>query len=125
MLNPTLVKAFKAGAAIEQNRIVKMDSADGQVIKSAAATDKHVGVSVASIDTASGDRVDVVLSGIYEVKAGGTITRGDPITSDASGQAVTAAPSAGTNNPVIGRALTSAVSGDLVDVLIQNGTFQG
>lgn len=125
MLNPTLVKAFKAGAAIEQNRIVKMDSADGQVIKSAAATDKHVGVSVGSIDAASGDRVDVVLAGIYEIKAGGTITRGDLITSDASGQAVAAAPGAGTNNPVIGRALTSAVSGDLVDVLIVQSTTQG
>lgn len=125
MLNPTLIKAFTAGASVTQNRIVKMGAADGAVIQAAAATDKPIGVSVASLDAASGARVDVVLSGIYEVKAGGTITRGDPITSDASGQAVTAAPAAGTNNGIIGRALQSAVSGDMVDVLICPSSFQG
>ncbi|MBL0142654.1 MAG: DUF2190 family protein [Betaproteobacteria bacterium] len=125
MLNPLLTKAFTAGAAVAQNRIVKMGAADGAVIVAAAVSDKPIGVSVASIDAASGGRVDVVLAGVYEVKAGGTITRGDPITSDATGQAVTAAPAAGTNNGIIGRALQSAVSGDMVDVLICPSSFQG
>lgn len=125
MMNPLLVKAFNAGAAVTQNRIVKCGAADGEVIQAAAAADKPIGVSVASLDAASGARVDVVLAGVYEVKAGGTITRGDPIASDASGQAVTAAPAAGTNNGIIGRALESAVSGDLVSVLICPSSFQG
>lgn len=125
MMNPTLIKSWTAGAAITQNRIVKMGAANGAVILAAAAADQPVGVSVTSIDPASGARVDVVHAGIYEIKAGGTITRGARVTSDATGQAVAAAPAGGTNNGIVGIALQDAAAGDMVDVLINPCTFQG
>ena len=114
-----------AGEDIAPNLIVKIGSADQTVVKAAAATDKPIGVSVQSITAASGSRADVVVGGVYEIKAGGTISRGDRITSDASGKAVAAAPAAGTNNGIIGFALEAAVSGDLVAVLISPQTYQG
>lgn len=123
--NDILMKNFVAGADIEPYRIVKFDSADGKVIKAAAATDKVLGVSQQTITAPSGQRVDVVMAGIAEVKAGGTITRGDLLTSDASGQAVTAAPAAGSNNRIIGVALVSAVSGDVFPVMISQCSLQG
>lgn len=123
--NDLLMKAYEAGAEIAPYRIVKFDAADGKVIVGAAATDKLVGVSGPTITVPSGQRVDVVHAGIAEVKAGGSITRGDLLTSDATGQAVTAAPAAGTNNRVIGIALRSAASGDVFPVLVQPGSHQG
>lgn len=116
---------FLAGGTIGPNLIVKIGSADQTVIVGAAATDRFVGVSAQSISAASGDRVDVVTSGTHEVKAGGTITRGAPITSDASGQGVVAAPAAGTNNGIVGWAIEAAASGDLFAVQIAPATYQG
>lgn len=125
MSNPILVKNYIAGGAIGPNLIVKWGSADNTVIAAAAAADRSIGVTRANITVASTERVDVVVKGEYEIKAGGTITRGDPLTSDASGQAVAAAPVAGTNNPIIGYAKQSAVIGDLFLADINPQTFQG
>lgn len=123
--NELFVKAYKAGAQIGPYLIVKWDTADYQVVLAAAATDKLVGVSVPNITAPSGQRVDVVLEGIAQVTAGGTVTRGDPLTSDASGRAVTAAPGAGTNNRLIGFAETSAVVGDIFPIRLCQGLMQG
>jgi hypothetical protein len=116
---------FLAGASVTPNRLVKIGSADQTVILGTAATERFVGVSAQSITTASGDRVDVVTGGVYEVVAGGSVTRGNPVTSDANGAGVAAAPSAGTNNGIVGWALESAAAGDLFAVLIAPGTYQG
>lgn len=124
MSNQVLTKQFVAEAAIAANRIVKFGTTDDVVIQSAAAGDAHIGV-VEGVAPALGERVDVVVSGIAEIKCGGNITRGGLVTSDATGQAVAAAPAAGTNNGVIGRALQSGVSGDVIYVLISQGTTQG
>lgn len=127
-MDPLHTKAYVTGGAVGPNRIVKFGAADNTVILAAAVTDKVIGVSRGPStlgSTASGDRIDVVRLGIYPVVAGGTITRGDMVTSDSAGAAVTAAPAGGTNNPVLGRAETSAVVGDLVDVYILPSTFQG
>jgi hypothetical protein len=122
--NPESMPMF-AGASVGPNLIVKIGAADQTVIPGAAATDRFVGVSAQSITTPTGERVDVIYNGQYEIKAGGTITRGAPITSDATGQGVVAAPAAGTNNGIVGWALEAAVSGDLFSVLIAPATFQG
>lgn len=125
MSNPILVKNYTAGGAIGPNLIVKWGSADYKVVAAAAATDRSIGVTRANITVANLEQVDVIVKGEYEVKAGGTIARGDPLTSDASGQAVAAAPSAGANNPIIGYAKVAAVSGDLFLVDINPQTIQG
>jgi hypothetical protein len=123
--NEQLTKAYKAGAQISPYTIVKWDSVDFQVIPAAAATDKLVGVAVPNITVPSGQRVDVVKGGIAQVVLGGTVTRGDPITSNATGQGVTAAPGAGVNNRIVGYAEASGVSGDIIPILINCDTIQG
>lgn len=123
-MNILLAKNFLAEAAILANRIVKFGAADGGVLQAAAVGDKLIGVTD-NIGPASGERCDIIVAGIADIKAGGAITRGDLITTDATGQAVTAAPGAGTNNRVIGIAQKSGVSGDVIEVLLQPGSVQG
>lgn len=124
MSNPLNTKRYTAGAAINKHRIVKFDSSDGVVIQGAAATDLLVGVNE-SLDAASGEGVDIIHTGIAEIRLGGSVTRGGLVTSDATGQAVAAAPAAGVNNAVIGRALVSGASGDIIPVLLGAGQIQG
>lgn len=116
---------FLAGATIAPNLLVKIGAADQTVIPGAAAADVVVGVSAQSITAASGDRVDVVMSGVYEVKSGGVITRGAPICSNGSGQGIVSAPAAGTNNGIVGFALEEAASGDLFACYINPSVRQG
>jgi putative effector of murein hydrolase len=125
MNNPELMRSFIAGGAIVGNTIVKFSSDDNTVIPASAATDLCLGVADAIGQVTTGARIDVVMDGIYEIVAGGTITRGSKVTSDASGYAVAAAPAAGVNNQVIGIALKSAVSGDIFPVLIEQSVMQG
>lgn len=123
---PTLIRSYVAGTGgVGQNRIVKFGAADGEVVNSAAAADLHIGVCVQPSGSLVGTRADVAVMGIVEVIAGGTITRGALLTSDASGGAVAAAPAAGANNAVIGRAMVSAVAGDIFPVLLVQGSVQG
>lgn len=113
MSNHLLARAMVAGAAIAAYRIVKFDAIDGQVLQAAAAADLSIGV-VEGVAAASGERCDVVLSGVAEVTLGGTVARGALVTSDATGRAVTAA----STNRAIGMAMVSGVIGDVVEVRI-------
>lgn len=124
MANVILNKGGTAGAAISPYRIVKPGAADGEYLQAAAATDFLLGVCEA-VGPASGERVDVVKSGIADVEFGGTVTRGGPVTSDASGKAVAAAPAAGSNVRIIGFAEVSAVAGDIAQILVAPGVMQG
>ncbi|CAJ0862147.1 hypothetical protein R77567_01621 [Ralstonia sp. LMG 32965] len=124
MANPGFIKTYDAGAAITPYTIVKFTGTDFQVIPAAAVGDSLAGVTT-EIASNSGERVDVVHSGCAYVQAGGTIAAGDPITTNASGQAVKAAPASGANNNCIGRARQSAVSGDVFEVLLDFFTLQG
>lgn len=124
MSNPLLNKQYVAEAAIAIHRIVVFGSTDDFVIQGSAATQPLIGICN-FINPIAGERVDILMAGIGEVRLGGPVTRGGLITSDATGQGVAAAPAAGTNNGVIGRALMSGVSGDIIKVLVNPGTFQG
>lgn len=124
MTNDILIKNFIADGAIGARLIVKPGSADGKVSQASAATDKLIGVTTI-LGAADTQRIDVVTVGIVDVIAGGTITRGDLLTSDANGKAVTAAPAAGSNARIIGVALESAVSGDFVSCLLSQSSMQG
>lgn len=125
-MNPMLTKAYLAGAAIAQYRIVKFGSDDNHVVVGAAATDLLIGVSNIVEADAAEDPVDVIHAGIAYLKLGsGGITRGALITSDSTGQGVAPAPSAGTNNYVIGYALKSGSAGDIIPVLVVPHRIQG
>lgn len=92
--------------------IVKVDTAnDNSVVLAAAGTDPIVGV-LQNKPKATAAAV-VRMSGTSKVIAGGTVTRGDLVTSDSNGKAVTTT----TNKDVaVGRALSSAVSGDIFEI---------
>ena len=124
MANPGLIKTYVAEAAVAAYRIVKPGTSDGNVVQGAAVTDALIGIS-GMVAGDLGKRVDIIHSDIAEVEYGGAVTRGDWLTSDANGKAVTAAPAAGTNNNVIGRALVSGVLGDIGSCLIAPGRIQG
>lgn len=124
-MNLDLVKTFVAGGAINARALVKPDSTAGQVVAATAATDFLIGVCVQPSGAASADRVDVAMEGLIEVVAGGTIAAGDPITAGAAGVAVTAAPSAGVNNRLIGFAYEAGVVGDIIRVIYSPCLMQG
>lgn len=119
-----LIKNFVAGAAIIRRRFVKFGASDTTILLAAAATDAAIGVS-SEIDAAQGERSDVMMSDIAEVEYGGAVTRGDFLTSDAVGRAVTAAPAAGANVRVHGQAMVSGVLGDIGSVHIAPSVMQG
>lgn len=124
-MNVILEKNMVAEAAVLANRIVKFGTADGQVVQAAAATDLLIGVASRGFDAAIGERIDVMTHGIAEVKLGGNVTRGQPVTADANGKGVAAAPAGGANARVIGVAMASGVLDDVIDVLLSQSVMQG
>lgn len=123
MRNEGLAKTLIAGAAVAARRIVKFGSGDTAVIQAAAATDLSIGVS--DLGAASAEYCDVIIDGIALVEYGGNVTRGDKLTADADGKAVTAAPAAGVNAQIIGIAMLSGVSGDIGSARIAPSVMQG
>jgi hypothetical protein len=117
-------QGLPGGRHINPFRIVKVGAADFAALQASAVSDKLLGVST-EIDAAAGERIDVVHKGTADLKLGGTVARGDFLTTDASGQGVTAAPAGGVNNQIIGRALLSGVNGDIIPVLVAPGMLQG
>lgn len=125
MANPGFAKNFNAVAAIPAYSIVKPSGVnDGEVVPAAAANDPILGVSQ-NVDVLQGQPVDVVLGDSANVKLGGAVAFGDPITSDANGCGVKAAPVAGQNARLVGFALTSGVAGDIIPVDIELGVMHG
>lgn len=118
------LRNYTTQAATAAYRLAKFGSADNTVIQSAAATDEIIGV-FDELAHASGERADVVRGGPCLVQLGGTVTRGDWLTSDADGKAVTAAPATGSNVSTIGRAEVSGVAGDIVPHVLVIGQIQG
>lgn len=125
MANPLLAVNYVADAAIPINRLVKLGTGDRAVALAVAATDAIVGV-VNEVSAALGERVDVVRVGIAWVEAGAAIARGAPLTADATGRAVTAAPAVGVNNRLAGFADEAALAaGDVIRIQINPGFMQG
>jgi len=118
------IKNYTAGAAIAKYRIVTF-SADGTVIQGASEANSLIGVVDIPNDAVLGERVDVVRDGMTLVEFGGTVTRGDLLTTDSVGRAITSAPAAGVNQRTVGVAETSNVIGDIAYAFIGVGSVQG
>lgn len=118
-MNPLLKKTFKAGAAIAARRIVKFGADDEHVIQGAASSDCLIGVMPRFAAAVAEDRVDITIAGIKEVELGGSVTRGDRLTSDSVGRGVAATG----GNSYVGVAFASGVSGDIVPCLVCPGTM--
>ncbi len=114
---------YNAEGAITAYSIVKA-GASGGVLQASAVADLILGVTT-EIPAATGENCDVQIDGVVPLKSGGVIALGARLTTDASGNAVTAAPAAGTNNSLVGIALEAAAAGDVFRVKIQLGTVQG
>lgn len=94
--------------------VVKFNtSTDFQVLPAASATDPLAGV-LTEVAANSGERVDVIHTGIAYVLSGGSINAGDPLTVNANGAAITAS----SGNRCFGIARQSAVAGDVFEALI-------
>jgi len=109
------IQIFKADAAISKGFAVKFGTDDTHVAKGSVATGLLIGIAQ-SAPTAAEDLVEVAIGGGAKGYAGGTITRGDLVTSDSAGKLVT------TTTPgdrIIGIAMQSAVVNDLFDVLVK------
>ncbi|KPL10738.1 hypothetical protein AMJ85_05310 [candidate division BRC1 bacterium SM23_51] len=119
--NQVLNKTFKAGAAIDIHKIVMFDSADDTVIHATAVTDLPFGISLGAA-AALGDRLDVAVIGIGEVKLGGTVNRGDYVVSGAAGVGMPGTASTAKQRAV-GIAMAYGVSGDIIPVLICPSQF--
>lgn len=123
-MNP-LIKTFVASGAIGHRKLVKFTANDGEVVLATAAADNVIGVTDYPSGATNGQRIDVVLFGVAEVEAGGTLAPGAYIAADASGKAVAAAPAAGANNGVAGRILVNGASGDFAKAFINPTRIQG
>jgi len=114
-----VIRTYYAGAEINACRFVKPGSADNAVIQAAANTDGIIGVS-GSLVAALAQPVDIAHTGLAKLLLGGTVTRGDKLTSDANGKGVelsdTILASAAAHCGAI--ALQSGVVGDIIDVLV-------
>lgn len=118
-------KTYTAEGAIPKFRFVKFGAAASSVLQATAVTDRIIGVYIGTTDAVAGDSVEVCLLGECMVTAGGSIGRGMTLTTDATGQAVNAAPAAGANAKTAALALDSAASGTQVPVLVVPGWYQG
>jgi hypothetical protein len=121
--SPGLIKAFKASGALAARTFVKFGSDDETVVAATAGSDV-IGVTT-EIPAADGETVDVIMGNIADVKFGGVVARGKLVMSDASGEAVLAAASAGANVRTAGMALFTAADGDIGPVFLMPGSFQG
>lgn len=113
-MTPVLTKSLRAPAAIAGNVIVAASS--GQAATTASsATSPSIGVSD-SMGAGAGGIVDIVQVGWGEVRAGGNIVFGDPLTADAQGRAVKAVAAAGTVVRIVGFAMSDAALGDIIPI---------
>lgn len=113
-----LIKSRNAVAAIAAYRFIKEGAADGVGALAVDAAAPIIGVS-SELDTAIGERISVLMSGnIAEIVYGGTVARGDKLTADAQGRAVTTTT---TGAHYGGIAEVSGVIGDIGTVLVTPG----
>ncbi len=108
------IKAFEAAAdySAKQFFIVAV-SADGVATLATAATDKLVGTIMN--EPKSGEMLSVQALGFARAIAGGSVSIGDFLTADGSGEAIATTT---TGNQVIGMAIEAADDGDVFEYQI-------
>lgn len=112
-----LIKAFIAATVIPRYAVVRV-TGENEVSVATDVDQALIGVSAEPAETPAGSRVDVLHSGIAEVKASAAINAGAWVTAAAAGAVVTAA----ATDEYIGRALTAAnAAGDVLSIEIIKG----
>lgn len=103
---------LQASATITGGQVVAITGV-GTIGPAGAASTTWVGV--AGQDAVSGAYITVYRSGVQLVTASGTVTAGDTVVTAASGQVATG--TAPTGDAFVGKALTTATTGNKVRVL--------
>lgn len=114
-------RTFIAGEDLSssQFKFVTLE-ADGQVDLADGDAERCIGVL--SNDPTSGSEATVVISGKTMVTAGGTVTAGDEVCTDTSGDAVELSTSSSATAITMGYALEDAANGQVFGIeLIQGG----
>lgn len=113
-----VAKSFEAGEDLSSAkwRFVTLET-DGQVDLADADAEATLGVAMTNPDTA-GQAVTVAVSGVVKVYAGGSITAGDEVVTDASGEAVEKSTSSSATAVTAGVALEDADDGDVFQIQI-------
>ena len=113
------IQAFKSDGAIAKGSAVKLGTDEKHVAVGAAATDSLIGLAQ-SAPAAAEDVTEVAVSGGGKGLAGGTIARGDKLTSNGSGALIATVVA---SNRIVGHAMEAAVVGDIFSVQIEPGAF--
>lgn len=120
---PVLTKSFRVGPAAVEGFLLLAASGDGDTLVVAdASTDLLIGAA-GSLGAPANGLVDIDLVGISEVRFGGNVDHGDPLTANAQGRAVTAAPEAGKVVRIIGFSMVDAANGDIGGYLVAPGVL--
>jgi len=86
---PGLTLAYTAAGEVPARVLVKHGGHDGEAALATSASDAFLGVS-ADLARSAGQHVDVIRSGLTPVIYGAAITKGAPLTANASGYAIPA-----------------------------------
>lgn len=115
--------AALAGGTIRPNRFVKVSTAADNTVLEADANERVCGVCYGSSEdftstshVTSGNQCMIRAGGIVEIEAGGSITRGALVKSDADGKAVAAATTGTTLQWVAGEALESGADTKMIKI---------
>lgn len=114
-----LIRSFVADADIRGNRIAAFHASKQAAIEAASNVAVVLGVTTSPGAKAAGI-VDVIQLGRAEVVAGGNLSRGARVTSDAEGRAVAipAPGAAAVTVTVVGVVQTPAAEGDIVEIVV-------
>ena len=108
-----------AESAIAPYRIVEFGVTQGTVKLANDANDKLMGISPIYA-VAAGEPCDVGVIGTFEIEYGGTVARGDKLTTDTLGRAIVAGSPL---QSVIGIALADGIVGDIGFLLVAQSSF--
>ena len=105
LYKPVLIDSIEAAANIDEHRFIGFDG------NYCGAGAKALGVC--DVSTEQGQLCPVAALGVLLVEAGGTITAGAAVTSDANGKAVTVS----NNDEINGYSLDSAAAGQEIRII--------
>ncbi|MCT7668211.1 hypothetical protein [Shinella kummerowiae] len=122
MTTPLLTKSFRTGAAAIAGFLILKYGAGGVAEVASAGTDALIGAA-GSLGAPANGMVDVTEVGWSEVRLGGNIAWGDPLTSNNAGKAVKAVPVAGSVVRIIGFARADGAADDIAPYLVAHGVL--
>lgn len=119
MTNKVRHESYVGQVAVAANLIVKHGTADGSCTLATAATDALIGAAD-GLDKAIGELVDVASGDFGDVRLGASVTRGAPLTANASSKAISTTT---TGNRIIGFAEQSGAADDVIRYRVAPGVL--